>query len=98
MGRRRRLQLWLFFRLAAFLAVVSAVGVSGRLTQSPVLQAIFSVAAGLQGLVVALSVACSCRVLKLYTRPRRPPPEARPGALHKAPSAMHLLQGDASPV
>ncbi|XP_059474023.1 latrophilin-like protein LAT-2 [Neocloeon triangulifer] len=98
MLRRRRLQLWLFFRLAAFLAVVSAVGVFGRLMHSQLLLAVFSVAAGLQGLVVALSVACSCRVLKLYTRPRRPPPAARPGALHKAPSAMHLLQCDASPV
>ncbi|XP_014226991.1 adhesion G protein-coupled receptor L4 [Trichogramma pretiosum] len=68
MKRRRTLQLMLFLKVSMIIGLVAGCGVASRVWKVPFLWAIFCTGHSLQGLAVALSVACNCRVLKVYSR------------------------------
>ncbi|KAK0071585.1 hypothetical protein PV325_012646, partial [Microctonus aethiopoides] len=68
MKRRRALQLMLFLKICLTVGIIAGCGVAARVWRVPVLWAIFCTGHSLQGLIVALSVACNCRVLKVYAR------------------------------
>jgi hypothetical protein len=61
---------FLFTQLLVLIAIVVSLGALASLSQMPELWAFYSIAQGVQGLVVALLVSCNCRVLKLYSAPR----------------------------
>ncbi|XP_015190462.1 PREDICTED: cadherin EGF LAG seven-pass G-type receptor 1-like [Polistes dominula] len=94
MKRRRTLQLMLFLKVCLIVGLVAACGVASRVWKMPFLWAIFCTGHSLQGLSVALSVACNCRVLKVYARKSHPQPQQ----ITKSSSSMQLLAPAPDPV
>uniref|UniRef100_A0A336M3Q6 CSON009896 protein n=1 Tax=Culicoides sonorensis TaxID=179676 RepID=A0A336M3Q6_CULSO len=70
MIRKRGLQIGLFVKLLIVLTIVIFFGAMAAIYNKPELWALYSVAQGVQGLVIAMLVSCNCRVLKLYSSPR----------------------------
>ncbi|XP_012270579.1 cadherin EGF LAG seven-pass G-type receptor 1 [Orussus abietinus] len=68
MKKRRALQLALFLKVSLIIGAVAGCGVAARVWKVPFMWAIFCTGHSLQGLIVALAVACNCRVLKVYAR------------------------------
>ncbi|XP_011135325.1 cadherin EGF LAG seven-pass G-type receptor 1 isoform X1 [Harpegnathos saltator] len=95
MKRRRALQLMLFLKISLIVAVVAGCGVASRVLKIPFLWAIFCTGHSLQGSAVALSVACNCRVLKVYARKSHKQPEHQ---IAKSSSSMQLLAPAPDPV
>ncbi|XP_043277363.1 adhesion G protein-coupled receptor L4-like [Venturia canescens] len=94
MKRRRALQLMLFLKVSLIVGLVAGCGVASRVWKSPILWAIFCTGHSLQGLAVALSVACNCRVLKVYARKSHRQPKQQ---IAKS-SSMQLLAPAPDPV
>ncbi|XP_057330726.1 cadherin EGF LAG seven-pass G-type receptor 1-like isoform X1 [Microplitis mediator] len=70
MKKRQTLQLILFLKICLTVGFIAGCGVAARVWRIPLLWAIFCTGHSLQGLIVALSVACNCKVLKVYARKR----------------------------
>ncbi|KDR22135.1 hypothetical protein L798_02099, partial [Zootermopsis nevadensis] len=64
MRRKRYLQLFLFLKVTALISTVAALGALAKLTGINAFWVAFNVGHGLQGIAVALCVACNCQVLK----------------------------------
>ncbi|KAK2584046.1 hypothetical protein KPH14_006496 [Odynerus spinipes] len=94
MKRRRTLQLMLFLKVCLIVGLVAACGVASRVWKMPFLWAVFCTGHSLQGLSVALSVACNCRVLKVYARKSH----SQPQQIAKSSSSMQLLAPAPDPV
>ncbi|XP_015586927.1 cadherin EGF LAG seven-pass G-type receptor 1 isoform X2 [Cephus cinctus] len=94
MKRRRALQLVLFLKVNLIIGSVAGCGVAARVWEIPILWAIFCTGHSLQGLAVALSVACNCRVLKVYARKAHKQPKHQ---IAKS-SSMQLLAPPPDPV
>ncbi|XP_023704646.1 latrophilin-like protein LAT-2 [Cryptotermes secundus] len=82
MRRKRHLQIFLFLKVTVLIATVAGLGALAKLTGMNAFWAAFNVGHGLQGIAVALCVACNCQVLKIYTRTLR----RRRGSSRKAPT------------
>ncbi|KYN15904.1 PREDICTED: cadherin EGF LAG seven-pass G-type receptor 1-like [Trachymyrmex cornetzi] len=95
MKRRRALQLMLFLKVSLIVGVVAGCGVASRVWKIPFLWAVFCTGHSLQGSAVALSVACNCRVLKVYARKSHKHPEHQ---IAKSSSSMQLLAPAPDPV
>ncbi|XP_066597166.1 adhesion G protein-coupled receptor E3-like [Prorops nasuta] len=87
MKRRRSLQLMLFLKVSLIVGLVAGCGVASRIWKLPFLWAVFCTGHSLQGLAVALSVACNCRVLKVYARKSHKPKYQ----IARSNSSMQLL-------
>ncbi|XP_031776647.1 adhesion G protein-coupled receptor L4 [Nasonia vitripennis] len=94
MKRRRALQLMLFLKVSLIIGLVVGCGVASRVWKVPFLWAVFCTGHSLQGLAVALSVACNCRVLKIYSRKSYKQPKHQ---IAKS-SSMQLLAPAPDPV
>ncbi|XP_046742350.1 latrophilin-like protein LAT-2 [Diprion similis] len=94
MKKRRTLQLVLFLKVCLTVGLVAGCGVVARIWEIPFLWAMFCTGHSLQGLAVALSVACNCRVLKVYSRQARKQPKQQ---IAKS-SSMQLLAPAPDPV
>ncbi|XP_023246090.1 cadherin EGF LAG seven-pass G-type receptor 1-like, partial [Copidosoma floridanum] len=94
MKRRRTLQLMLFLKVSLIIGLVAGCGVASRVWKMPLLWAIFCTGHSLQGLAIALSVACNCRVLKVYSRKSYKQPKHQ---IAKS-SSMQLLAPAPDPV
>ncbi|XP_015430360.1 PREDICTED: adhesion G protein-coupled receptor L4-like [Dufourea novaeangliae] len=95
MKRRRALQLILFLKVSMIVGVVAGCGIASRVWKVPFLWAIFCTGHSLQGLAVALSVACNCRVLKVYARKSYRQPKQQ---IARSSSSMQLLAPAPDPV
>ncbi|XP_054002029.1 cadherin EGF LAG seven-pass G-type receptor 1-like isoform X1 [Hylaeus anthracinus] len=95
MKRRRSLQLILFLKISMIVGVVAGCGVASRIWKVPFLWAVFCTGHSLQGLAVALSVACNCRVLKVYARKSYRQPKQQ---IAQSSSSMQLLAPAPDPV
>ncbi|XP_011301789.1 cadherin EGF LAG seven-pass G-type receptor 1 [Fopius arisanus] len=93
MKRRRALQLVLFLKICLTIGLIAGCGIASRVLRVPVLWAIFCTGHSLQGLAVALSVACNCRVLNVYARK----PKQSKQQIAKS-SSMQLLAPHPDPV
>ncbi|KFB43648.1 AGAP001100-PA-like protein [Anopheles sinensis] len=65
--KKRGLQIGLFFKILVVLSSVACLGAIASLWNIVELWSIYSIAQGIQGLVIALLVSCNCKVLKLYS-------------------------------
>ncbi|XP_055638046.1 latrophilin-like protein LAT-2 isoform X2 [Toxorhynchites rutilus septentrionalis] len=70
MVKKRGLQIGLFFKILIVLSVVVFLGAIASAWNVIELWSIYSIAQGVQGLVIALLVSCNCKILKLYSTPR----------------------------
>ncbi|KAK9294268.1 hypothetical protein QLX08_011087 [Tetragonisca angustula] len=95
MKRRRALQMILFFKVCTIVGLVAGCGVASRVWKVPFLWAVFCTGHSLQGLAVALSVACNCRVLKVYARKSYKQPKQQ---IAHSSSSMQLLAPAPDPV
>ncbi|XP_011155633.1 cadherin EGF LAG seven-pass G-type receptor 1 [Solenopsis invicta] len=95
MKRRRALQLTLFLKVSLIVGLVAGCGVASRVWKIPFLWAVFCTGHSFQGSAVALSVACNCRVLKVYARKSHKHPEHQ---IAKSSSSMQLLAPAPDPV
>ncbi|XP_076663167.1 cadherin EGF LAG seven-pass G-type receptor 1 isoform X1 [Andrena cerasifolii] len=95
MKRRRALQLILFLKVSMIVGLVAGCGVASRVWKVPFLWAVFCTGHSLQGLAVALSVACNCRVLKVYARKSYRQPKQQ---IAQSSSSMQLLAPAPDPV
>ncbi|CAL7952463.1 unnamed protein product [Xylocopa violacea] len=95
MKRRRALQMILFLKVCTIVGLVSGCGVASRVWKVPFLWAVFCTGHSLQGLAVALSVACNCRVLKVYARKSYKQPKQQ---IAHSSSSMQLLAPPPDPV
>ncbi|XP_012235272.1 adhesion G protein-coupled receptor E3-like isoform X1 [Linepithema humile] len=95
MKRRQRLQLMLFLKVSIIIAFVAGCGMASRTLKIPFLWAVFCTCHSLQGSAVALSVACNCRVLKVYARKSHKQSEHQ---ITKSSSSMQLLAPVPDPV
>ncbi|XP_012154182.1 cadherin EGF LAG seven-pass G-type receptor 1 isoform X1 [Megachile rotundata] len=95
MKRRRALQLVLFLKVSMIIGLVAGCGVASRIWKVPFLWAVFCTGHSLQGLAVALSVACNCRVLKVYARKSYRQPKQQ---IAHSSSSMQLLAPAPDPV
>ncbi|XP_031370664.1 cadherin EGF LAG seven-pass G-type receptor 1-like isoform X1 [Apis dorsata] len=95
MKRRRALQMILFLKVCMIVGFVAGCGVASRIWKIPFLWAVFCTAHSLQGLAVALSVACNCRVLKVYARKSYKQPKQQ---IAHSSSSMQLLAPAPDPV
>ncbi|XP_035796044.1 latrophilin-like protein LAT-2 [Anopheles albimanus] len=68
--KKRGLQIGLFFKILIVLSTVVGLGTIASVWNVVELWSIYSIAQGVQGLVIALLVSCNCKVLKLYSAPR----------------------------
>ncbi|XP_053670415.1 adhesion G protein-coupled receptor L1-like [Anopheles nili] len=68
--KKRGLQIGLFFKILVVLATVIVLGAVASIWNVMELWSLYSIAQGVQGLVIALLVSCNCKVLKLYSAPR----------------------------
>ncbi|ETN67020.1 juvenile hormone esterase [Anopheles darlingi] len=68
--KKRGLQIGLFFKILIVLSTVVGLGTIASIWNVVELWSIYSIAQGVQGLVIALLVSCNCKVLKLYSAPR----------------------------
>ncbi|XP_076754139.1 adhesion G protein-coupled receptor E3 [Xylocopa sonorina] len=93
--RRRALQMILFLKVCTIVGLVSGCGVASRVWKVPFLWAVFCTGHSLQGLAVALSVACNCRVLKVYARKSYKQPKQQ---IAHSSSGMQLLAPPPDPV
>ncbi|XP_033197017.1 adhesion G protein-coupled receptor E3 isoform X1 [Bombus vancouverensis nearcticus] len=96
MKRRRALQIILFLKVCIIVGLIAGCGVASRVWKVPFLWAVFCTGHSLQGLVVALSVACNCKVLKIYTRKSYKQPKQQ--IAHSSSSSMQLLAPAPDPV
>ncbi|CAK9815250.1 hypothetical protein ANTQUA_LOCUS8351 [Anthophora quadrimaculata] len=96
MKRRRALQMILFLKVCMIVGLVAGCGVASRVWKVPFLWAVFCTGHSLQGLAVALSVACNCRVLKVYARKSYKQPKQQ--IAHSGSSSMQLLAPAPDPV
>ncbi|RLU16757.1 hypothetical protein DMN91_010825 [Ooceraea biroi] len=95
MKRRQALQLTLFLKVSLIIGLVAACGVAARVWKVPFIWTLFCAGHSLQGSAVALSVACNCRVLKIYARKSNKQPEHQ---IAKSSSSMQLLAPAPDPV
>ncbi|XP_076377887.1 adhesion G protein-coupled receptor E3 isoform X2 [Megalopta genalis] len=95
MKRRRALQLILFLKVSMIVGLVAGCGVASRVWKVPFLWAVFCTGHSLQGLAVALSVACNCRVLKVYARKSYRQPKQQ---IARSSSSLQLLAPAPDPV
>lgn len=68
--KKRGLQIGLFFKILVVLSSVVTLGAIASIWNVMELWSMYSIAQGIQGLVVALLVSCNCKVLKLYSAPK----------------------------
>uniref|UniRef100_A0A182PR38 G-protein coupled receptors family 2 profile 2 domain-containing protein n=1 Tax=Anopheles epiroticus TaxID=199890 RepID=A0A182PR38_9DIPT len=68
--KKRGLQIGLFFKILVVLSTVVGLGAIASIGNVLELWSIYSIAQGIQGLVIALLVSCNCKVLKLYSAPK----------------------------
>ncbi|XP_052865401.1 adhesion G protein-coupled receptor L1-like isoform X1 [Anopheles cruzii] len=68
--KKRGLQIGLFFKILVVLSSVVCLGAVASVWNVVQLWSIYSIAQGVQGLVISLLVSCNCKVLKLYSAPR----------------------------
>ncbi|XP_044017762.1 latrophilin-like protein LAT-2 [Aphidius gifuensis] len=71
MKRRRSLQLVLFLKICMIIGLIAGCGIAARVWKVPVFWAIFCTGHSLQGLCVAVSVACNCHIVKVYSRKQK---------------------------
>ncbi|EZA59506.1 Cadherin EGF LAG seven-pass G-type receptor [Ooceraea biroi] len=64
-----------FLKVSLIIGLVAACGVAARVWKVPFIWTLFCAGHSLQGSAVALSVACNCRVLKIYARKSNKQPE-----------------------
>ncbi|XP_076618513.1 adhesion G protein-coupled receptor E3 [Colletes latitarsis] len=95
MKRRRALQLILFLKISMIVGLVAGCEVASRVWRISFLWAVFCTGHSLQGLAVALSVACNCRVLKVYARKSYRQPKQQ---IARSSSSMQLLAPAPDPV
>ncbi|KAL1401149.1 hypothetical protein pipiens_006841, partial [Culex pipiens pipiens] len=80
MVKKRGLQIGLFFKILIVLSTVVFVGAVASAWNIIELWSVYSIAQGIQGLVIAMLVSCNCKVLKLYSAPRSQ--KSRRGTYH----------------
>uniref|UniRef100_A0A182NR35 G-protein coupled receptors family 2 profile 2 domain-containing protein n=1 Tax=Anopheles dirus TaxID=7168 RepID=A0A182NR35_9DIPT len=68
--KKRGLQIGLFFKILVVLSSVVGLGAIASIWNVMELWSVYSIAQGIQGLVIALLVSCNCKVLKLYSAPK----------------------------
>ncbi|XP_055610401.1 adhesion G protein-coupled receptor L1-like [Uranotaenia lowii] len=68
--KKRGLQIGLFFKILVVLSTVVVLGAIASMWNVIELWSVYSIAQGIQGLVIAMLVSCNCKVLKLYSAPR----------------------------
>ncbi|XP_065075208.1 latrophilin-like protein LAT-2 [Ochlerotatus camptorhynchus] len=68
--KKRGLQIGLFFKILIVLSTVVFLGAIASIWNVVELWSIYSIAQGIQGLVIAMLVSCNCKILKLYSAPR----------------------------
>nr|XP_040222605.2 adhesion G protein-coupled receptor L1-like isoform X2 [Anopheles coluzzii] len=68
--KKRGLQIGLFFKILVVLSTVVALGAIASIGNIMELWSVYSIAQGIQGIVIALLVSCNCKVLKLYSAPK----------------------------
>uniref|UniRef100_A0AAG5D469 G-protein coupled receptors family 2 profile 2 domain-containing protein n=1 Tax=Anopheles atroparvus TaxID=41427 RepID=A0AAG5D469_ANOAO len=65
--KKRGLQIELFFKILVILSSVTSLGAIASIWDVVELWSIYSIAQGVQGLIISLLVSCNCKVLKLYS-------------------------------
>ncbi|XP_044579395.1 adhesion G protein-coupled receptor L4-like isoform X1 [Cotesia glomerata] len=93
MKKRQTIQLILFTKICLTVCFIAGCGVVARVWKIPLLWAIFCTGHSLQGLIVAISVACNCKILKVYARKPMPCKQQ----IAKS-SSMQLLAAHPDPV
>ncbi|XP_045471200.1 adhesion G protein-coupled receptor E3-like [Harmonia axyridis] len=68
MLKKRRMQIFLFFKITLIIYGVVTLGALYRLDDNEYTRISFHVTQGLQGIIVAMLVTCNCQVLKLYSK------------------------------